>query len=270
MREILSYFKNVWGIWYIIIILGSFFVTAASIAYLISTDPVIGIATAVFLILIFYFVYQWIFASEVEASRILKIGLPAEATVLKAKETGTVVNNIYYGVDFQLEVRPPNRAPYQTEVRGLIPIVTMAQFQPGMVVPVMVDPKNPKKIALIPISEVKPAPPSPEEKLVPSKVEGKKIEEMIKKIELASQEILEKGEPDPALILKSWETGINVNGENPLMGFMLEVRPANRLIFTAEAKAVVGKASVPKYQAGRIIYVKFDSQDTSKVSIDHS
>jgi hypothetical protein len=159
MWEIFSYFKNVWGIWVVIFVLGSFFMDVALVAYLFLMDPVIGIAFAVFYNLILYFIYQMGFASEVEARRILKIGLPAEATILKAKETGTVINDIYYMIDFQLEVRPPNRSPYQTETKGQISIATMAQFQPGMVVAVKFDPKNPKKVALIPITEAKTVPP---------------------------------------------------------------------------------------------------------------
>jgi hypothetical protein len=40
--------------------------------------------------------------------------------------------------------------------------------------------------------------------------------------------------------------------------------------FHGKAKGVIAEASVPKYQPGQVIHVKYDLYDNSKVAIDHS
>jgi len=50
----------------------------------------------------------------------------------------------------------------------------------------------------------------------------------------------------------------------------LEVLPENAASFSGKAKGVIAEASVPKYQPGQEIFVKYDLYDNSRVVIDHS
>jgi hypothetical protein len=77
----------------------------------------------------------------------LKDGTPAQATILRIWDTGTTINDNPV-VGFLLEVRPQNLPAYQAQSRSMIPRLSIAQFQPGAVVPVKVDPQNQARVAL--------------------------------------------------------------------------------------------------------------------------
>jgi prepilin signal peptidase PulO-like enzyme (type II secretory pathway) len=245
-------------------IIGGLIGGAIGIVTAIIVEPVLGIIVGVIVIGTFYWVFKSVLGPEVEARRIIETGEPAEAVILKVTETGWTVNDIYYVVKFRLEVHRKDQPPYQAETKGMISRLTMAQFQAGMKVPVKVDPKNPQRVALVEQTEVAPS----QAALNPQQVEEikKKLEEKDKIFEA----IRANGQSAPATVLRSWDMGIMVNGENPLMGFMLEVHPVNAPVFTAETQGVIMTQAVPKYQPGQTIYVKFDPKDTTRVAIDHS
>jgi hypothetical protein len=74
-------------------------------------------------------------------------GVSAEARILEIWDTHMRVNDDPV-VGFLLEVRPPDRAPYQAKAKGLISIIFIPQFQPGAIVPVRFDPDDPSRVAL--------------------------------------------------------------------------------------------------------------------------
>lgn len=77
----------------------------------------------------------------------LASGTPGQATILKVWQTGAMVNyNPQLGL--LLEVRPPTGEPYQVEVKMVVPMVNIPQFQPGAVVPVKINPKDRQKVVL--------------------------------------------------------------------------------------------------------------------------
>ena len=47
-----------------------------------------------------------------------------------------------------LQVNPPNGAPYQTEATMVISYLMIPQVQPGLTVPVKIDPKDPANVAI--------------------------------------------------------------------------------------------------------------------------
>ena len=86
-------------------------------------------------------------SGEGEAKRIRRVGQSAEALVLAISDTGMTVNDNPI-VAFRLEVRPPTGEPYEAETRGLVGRLDVSQVQPGAVLPVAIDPKDPTKVAL--------------------------------------------------------------------------------------------------------------------------
>jgi hypothetical protein len=94
--------------------------------------------------------------------------------------------------------------------------------------------------------------------------------EMIDGWEAVNNAIKESGLPAEATILKAWELGINVNGKNPAMQFQLEVRPADRPSFQAQATCVVAEASLANFQPGNVIQIKYDPEDLTRVAVVHS
>ena len=87
------------------------------------------------------------FTGEDVAREIRETGLPAKGTVLKIWETGVRVNDDPV-VGFLLEIHAEGMAPYEAETKALISILWIPQIQPGAVLPVKYDPKDPSRITL--------------------------------------------------------------------------------------------------------------------------
>ena len=74
-------------------------------------------------------------------------GEMAQATIVRIWDTGTTVNDNPV-VGFVLEVHRQAYPPYQAEAKSMIPRLMVAQFQPGAVVPIKLNPQNPAQVAL--------------------------------------------------------------------------------------------------------------------------
>lgn len=83
----------------------------------------------------------------------------------------------------------------------------------------------------------------------------------------ALAKILKDGESAKAKILQAQHTGGIVNGINYGISFVLEVQPKNKKFYQATARAMVPAVSLPKYQPGTVVQVKFDPANPSKVII---
>jgi hypothetical protein len=212
----------------------------------------------------FYFVFKAVLGPEVERRKLLESGEPAEATILAVTDTGVTVNQIYPVVKVLLEVRPQGRQPYQVETKMILNRMDIPQIQPGKVVQVRFDPRNPEKVAVVGVG--------PQDTIITpgSPAEARVAEQMLLGAEQANQALRQNGQPAQAKILRTQALGIEVNGPNPAMRLLLEVYPTNRPAFQAEAIAVVAQASIPNYQPDKMVFVKFDPNDTTKVAIDHS
>jgi hypothetical protein len=212
---------------------------------------------------VFFFALRWTLGPEVARRKLLEKGEPAEATILKVTDTGVTMNNIYPVVNALLEVRPQGRPPYQVETRMIVNRVDIPQVQPGTVVPVKIDPRNQKRVAVVMPGEAGTATGA-----MPA--EARAAEEMLVHVDAANQALLQNGTPAQAKILQAQPLGIDVNGPNPAMKFQLEVYPADRPAFQAEAIGVVAQASIPKFQPDKMIFVKYDPNDITRVTLDHS
>jgi hypothetical protein len=78
----------------------------------------------------------------------IKNGVKAEASILKVWDTGVRINN-NPRIGMLLEVRPPNAAAFEAEVKKLISPLNPTQYQPGQKVQVVYDPNNPKRIDVV-------------------------------------------------------------------------------------------------------------------------
>jgi hypothetical protein len=83
-----------------------------------------------------------------EAAALQASGLAATAQVLSVWDTGTTINeNPVIGLVVQ--VRPENREPYEATIKkSVVSRLDLAKFQPGMIIPVRVDPKDPSRVAV--------------------------------------------------------------------------------------------------------------------------
>jgi hypothetical protein len=82
-----------------------------------------------------------------------------------------------------------------------------------------------------------------------------------------ARELKKSGTPAEALILRIWDTGIIVN-DDPVVGFLLEVRPAGRRSYQARTKFLISRLDVPRIQPGTVVPVRIDPRDRERVALD--
>lgn len=78
---------------------------------------------------------------------VLKEGIPATAVIKDLKDTGNRYNNNPQVV-MTLEVTPKDGKPYTAQLITVVSVVDLARLQPGSVVNVKYDPKQPTRVAL--------------------------------------------------------------------------------------------------------------------------
>ncbi|MBN2027969.1 MAG: hypothetical protein JW854_14565 [Actinobacteria bacterium] len=239
----------------------------AGIVVMFAYDLGTGALITVIDLAILGFIYFFFFKSMMKSERLMETGKPARARIVTARYTGTVVNDIYKQYDFTLEVFPDEGEPYEAKTRGLVPIEETASFQPGTMIPVMVDPANPSEVA---IGGNEDGELGNLATTTPKDEQERQIAEMLKNNEKLMDEILAEGMEAQAVILKAFELGINITDTGPVMQFLLEVKPEGGNAFQAVTMGVIAEVSVPKFQAGKTVKVKYDPDDISRVALFHS
>ena len=226
----------------------------------ILADPIGGSIFASIFLIVFGIIYWKFFRPIFVSNKLLKTGQQAKAKILKVWDTGVTVNQNPQ-VGLLLEVTPMNKMPYQVETRQIISRLNPSLYQPGMEVDVRIDPDEESKIAIETIGGAGG---------YSGRYSKSEARKMITEIDKFNKELVKYGESSRAIVLNYTEMGINVNGNNPAVTLDLEVIPDNRKSFKAQTKGIVMKTSVPKFQPGEEIFVKFDPKDITKVSIEHS
>ena len=77
----------------------------------------------------------------------VKTGLPAVGVIKTIQQTGTYINE-QPEVRLGLTVSRKGREKYDTEMKAVIPLTSMAQFQPGSFIPLVVSVKDERKVGL--------------------------------------------------------------------------------------------------------------------------
>ena len=254
------------GIW-IAIIGGGLGLLAGIVAVITTarlTGSYLGVGMMVIFIGVFYLCYRIFFKPIINASRLQKNGLPGKATILEVKDTGVTINNNPQ-VKLMLEVKNSFGQKYNAQCRVMVSRLNPGMFMPGMEVAVKIDPKNEQNVVIDYSGGVQASfgglSSQPNEAALKSE-----LEQMQKDNDAISQ----SGKTARAIIKKYTWLGAYVNGNNPYIELELEVLPGNSSSFSGKTKGVIAEASVPKYQPGQEIFVKYDLYDNSKLVIDHS
>lgn len=224
------------------------------------------IATVMLLIFggMFYLFYRIFFKPMINANRLQKTGLPGKATILEVKDTGVTINNNPQ-VKLLLEVKNNFGQKYNTECRVLVSRLNPQAYQPGMEVPVKIDPKNEKNVVLDFSGNVTAAAAN---SYTAANADVLKAE--LEQLQKDNDALLASGRPARAIIKKYIWLGAYVNGNNPYAELELEVLPEHSPSFSGKAKGVIAEASLQKYQPGQEIMVKYDLYDNSRVVVDRS
>lgn len=208
----------------------------------------------------FYLFYRLFFKPIINTNRLQKTGIAARATIMEVNDTGVTVNNSPQ-VKLKLEVKNSFGQKYTTQIRTLVSRLNPGAFRPGMEIAVKVDPKNEMNVAIDYTGQSAATTHQPNEAA---------LQAQLMKEQEEGQAISVSGKSARAIIKKYTWLGVNVNGNNPYVEIELEVLPEHSVSFSGNTKGVIAEASIPKYQPGQEIYVKYDLYDNSKIVIDHS
>jgi len=212
-----------------------------------------------------YFLFRWLRKSY--DSGTVQNGVSAPATILRMWDTGTTVNNDPM-VRFSLEVIPPDGQAFQVECKQSISHLEMGAFTAGASVTVFYDPTNHKMIHITAMNAA--AVPQYGMPTPQSDMNQADMDQNLVKLDADNEAIIGRGQSAPAEVLGYTEWNVKIDGENPVVTLQLRVSPPGKPQFMAEASGFISVASVPKFQPGKTIYVKFDPYNLTQVAIDHS
>ncbi len=253
------------GIW--IGLIGGIVGLLAGVIAVIATAGSMGLYMGIGMLVLFggmfYLFYRLFFKPMINASRLQKTGLPGKARILEVKDTGVTINNNPQ-VKLVLEVKNNFGQKYTTECRVLVSRINPGAYVPGMELPVKIDPKNEMNVALDFSGGKQVA------NTITSQPDAAIMKTELEQMQKDNEAILVSGKAARAIIKKITLLGVHVNGNNPYVELELEVLPDLMPAFPGKAKGVIAEASLPKYQPGCIVFVKYDLYDNSKVVVEYS
>jgi hypothetical protein len=230
------------------------------------------IMSVVFIVIFGAFFWPLLIKPMMTASKLRKNGVPATAKILQVSDTGVTLNNSPQ-VKLLLEVSSPT-GTYQVETKQYISRLQTSMYQPGGILPVLVDPNDRDMISINYDGTVPGGGGNYNSSTVPSGpwagMSQQEAERKLVEFDAQGKQVLSYGTSCRAIVTKYTWLGIYVNGQNPAVQLEVEVMPADRPAFRAILHGVIMETSVPKFQPGEDIYVKYDPADTSKITIEHS
>lgn len=108
---------------------------------------VIGIVTVVIIV----FAMRWarnLAGVGGAQQKVLQNGIPGQAQIVNVEQTSMRVNDNPV-VILHLNVQPQAGQPYPVQIRRMIPMFQLMQFQQGAVLPVMIDRENPQNVVIV-------------------------------------------------------------------------------------------------------------------------
>ena len=79
--------------------------------------------------------------------------------------------------------------------------------------------------------------------------------------------ILAIGTPATGTIVRLVDTGRTIN-DDPVVEFVLRVVPAEGTAFEGRARGLISRLDVPQFQPGRVVPVKYDPRDRTRIALD--
>jgi hypothetical protein len=216
----------------------------------------------------FFLFYKLFFGPMILASRLRKTGLPGKALIKEVRDTGVTINNSPQ-VKLLLEIKNSLGQKYTTTIRTLVSRLQPQLYQPGMTIPVLIDPKD-DNIVVVDFSGGRQSQSTNPGISLSDSSNQSQLKDELMKDQQRDDAIRLTGKAARAIVKKYTWLGININGNNPYAEIEVEVMPADAPAFAAKVKGTIGEQVVSKYQPGEEIFVKYDAYDLTKVAIDHS
>jgi hypothetical protein len=79
--------------------------------------------------------------------------------------------------------------------------------------------------------------------------------------------ILAIGAPATGTIVRLVDTGRTIN-DDPVVEFVVRVVPGEGTAYEARTRGLVSRLDVPQLQPGRVVPVKYDPRDRSRIALD--
>ncbi|NWJ46196.1 MAG: hypothetical protein HXX08_09980 [Chloroflexi bacterium] len=232
----------------------------------------LSVALPIAIILI---VFIPILRRSMRSRQLLNTGMSANGTIVKVWQTGLYVNE-QPEIGMTIQVMPPDRPPFQAEARKIVPMIQLAQVQPGQMVEVKYDPNDTSKVALSAILSggmpggmggMQMAGMQMNAQMAALSQIPPELQQIVMQQNTLSAMLFQSGQPATARILGVRDYGAPLpDGTSPKI-FSLEVQPFGQPPFQSESFALVSYASQAKYSSGAIIQVKFDPSNYSRVAI---
>lgn len=187
--------------------------------------------------------------------RRIKSGLPAVGVIQSIQQTGTYINE-QPEVRMMLKVSRQGRDTYDAELRTIVPLTSLSQFQPGAFIPLVVSEKDERKVGLDQHGTV-----SQEhmQQLLNEKMMQQGIApEMV--------DIARNGEKAMAKILDVTPLGNGNNGNIKLQLKLSITKPSGETFEVITQKEVL-PSTLSQVQQGYVINVFYSKEDPSKVAL---
>jgi hypothetical protein len=172
------------------------------------------------------------------------------ATLLAARGTGTRING-QPEMALDLEVTSERGERWRLTIEEVLAFEELYLLRPGTELPVRFDPADRSHVELDRAGAAAVLAARRQE-LATLQVKVKRQQELL--VELQDGELAE------AEVVEAQVAGVLPGGKAQYVEFVLQVRPAGGAPFAGRAGGVVLKASMPKYEAGRRVMVRFDAQ----------
>lgn len=259
------------GVW--IGIIGGILGLAVGIGAVLATTGSMGIYIAGGMLLIFggmfFLFYKLFFGPLINANRLQKNGVAGKALIKEVHDTGVTINNAPQ-VRLVLEIKNYLGQTYTTSIRTLVSRLNPGMYQTGMIVPVRIDPKNDNNVIIYWDNDSS----NSSQKQNAASSGGMSIAGSLEKNIMQQQEtddaIRSAGSRARAIVKNYNWLGVYLNGHNPYVELQVEVLPDGATAFSATVKGVIQESSVPRYQPGQEIFIKYNPLDNTKVAMDHS
>jgi hypothetical protein len=196
---------------------------------------------------------------------LLATGVTAPATLISMQQTGmktTVGVNESWQVNLLLQVQPADGSAFQAQVPHMVSVLEIPQYQPGATLIVRFDPNDRTKVAVLNnlgmlanTVQVSGMDPQAAYKLV---VDSEVLETDLQLV----------GVTAPGQVMAADKVGIQAyGGTAEMMLLTIDVWPAQGAPFRAQTHVIVVQASLPKYQPGARVNVKYDPKDPNRMAL---
>ncbi|MDP1508648.1 hypothetical protein L8C07_04675 [Paenibacillus sp. CMAA1739] len=185
----------------------------------------------------------------------IKKGVSGVGIITSVQQTGTYINN-QPQVKLGLTVTKQGEDKYDTALTTIIPLTSMAQFQPGTIIPLIISERNKMKVGLDLKGQVS-----------QMDLQALMNEQMVKQgVSPELMEIAKTGEQAYAKILDVRPMG-EARPNKIKLQFTLTVTKSNGETFDVTTQKDVFSSQLSKLQQGSIVEVIYSPQDPSKLVI---